>query len=267
MAKLFWAWFTAVVRERHALTEVARQDFRSRYLGSRLGMVWAFVNPAVQIGIYWLIFAVGFRTHAIGGVPYVAWLTAGIVPWFFMAEIINASTTAITGHRYLVNKVAFRVSMLPVIKVTNAMVIHGIFLIIMLAITSAFGFYPDVYDLQILYYIAAGVTLSVGIGWITSSVNVYMRDVEQAVQILIQLLFDVTPIFWSITMIPGRWQWLLELNPFFYVTQGYRDAVLYRQWFWNNPSQSVYFWCVAVAVFVVGGMVFHRLRASFADML
>jgi lipopolysaccharide transport system permease protein/teichoic acid transport system permease protein len=123
------------------------------------------------------------------------------------------------------------------------------------------------YWLQIGYYLIATVILLLGISWITSSVVIFFRDLSQLVSMAIQFGFWLTPIFWMLSMIPVKFQWLFKLNPAYYITQGYRDALINHIWFWEKPLETLQFWIITVIFFALGAIVFRKLRPHFADVL
>lgn len=105
-------------QSRRLIWKLAKNDFKKRYAGSYLGMVWAFVQPVVTVVMYWIVFDRVFDTRSqlvAGGVevPYVLYLTAGLVPWFYFNEALTNGTTALLEYNYLVKKVVFKISILP----------------------------------------------------------------------------------------------------------------------------------------------------------
>ena len=117
---------------RELIWKLAKNDFKKRYAGSTMGRVWAFVQPVVTVAMYYCVFELIFQTRAklaAGGIeaPYVLWLTAGLVPWFYFSEAIGGGTSALIEYNYLVKKVVFKISILPIIKVIAATFIHVFF--------------------------------------------------------------------------------------------------------------------------------------------
>ena len=109
--------------------------------------------------------------------------------------------------------------------------------------------------------------LALGLGWAVSALNPFMRDVGQIVSVVLQIGFWATPIFWDINMMPSKLQIVLKLNPMFYIVQGYRESFIYFLPFWKHPFQTLYFWIVAVAIFVIGALIFKKLKPQFVDVL
>ena len=137
----------------------------------------------------------------------------------------------------------------------------------MMSMYIIYGYEPTLYWLQMFYYLFSAIMLLLGISWITSSVVIFFRDLGQLVSMSIQFGFWLTPIFWSLTMVPEEYRWLFELNPAHYITQGYRDALINHVWFWEKPMEALLFWGITLAFFALGAIVFRKLRPHFADVL
>lgn len=265
--KRLLSFFLELIQSRHLIWQMIRQDVRNRYLGSYLGMLWAFVQPAVTILIFWFVFEVGFKSVPVANVPFILWLVAGIIPWFFIADAVSSATTSIMESPFLVKKVVFRVGILPLIKVGAALMVHSFFLVMMLGMFAWYGYAPTIYYLQLPYYLLASVVLAVGISWLTASLVIFLRDIGQLVGMALQFGFWLTPIFWSLQMVPERYHPLLKLNPAYYIVEGYRNTMIYHTWFWEDGFMTGYYWLVAGSLFIGGMAVFRRLRPHFADVL
>lgn len=262
-----YRFFRDLVQNRRLLGDLVKNDFKSRYLQNYLGIFWAFVQPVATIVIFWFVFQVGFKAAPVQDTPFIIWLIAGMIPWFFMAEAWQSATNSILDNSFLVKKIVFRVAMLPIVKITSALIIHGFFVALMLSIFVAYGFTPSWYWLQIGYYLFASLVLLLGLAWITSSVVIFFRDLGQIVSMLVQFFFWLTPVFWMISMVPEQYRFWFELNPAYYITQGYRDALIDQVWFWEKPEQALMFWSITLVTFVLGALIFRKLRPHFADVL
>ncbi len=260
-----------MVKRRRLIWDLAKSDFRKRFVGSYFGVVWMFIQPVVTVLIYFFVFQMGFKNAPpIPGYPYVQWLIPGIVPWFFISEALNSGTGCLQEYNYLVKKVVFQVEILPVIKVISCLMVHVIFVLIMVAVFLLYGTFPKVSWLQIAYYSFAAMVFSLGIVYFTSAVNVFFKDMAQIVSIFLQVWMWVTTIMWDPAMFADHPAWLdrvLKLNPVWYVVNGYRDSMLTGNAFWERPGVTVYFWCVTAVLFLVGLKVFKRLRPHFSDVL
>lgn len=247
--------------------ELAKKDFQTRYVGSFLGVLWAFIQPAIQILIFWFVFQVGFKSTPIDNFPFILWLISAMIPWFFISDSILGATNSITDNSYLVKKVVFRVSFLPLIKIYSALWVHLFFIAVIFLMFSLYGYYPDIYNVQIIYYVLCISVLVLGVSWITSSLIVFLKDIGQVVGTLLQFGFWLTPIFYSIDIIPQKYILFMKLNPAYYIIQGYRDTFIYKVWFWEHPMLTAYFWIVAIILTIIGAVIFKKLRPHFADVL
>ncbi|WP_431029106.1 ABC transporter permease [Lysinibacillus sp. LZ02] len=253
--------------DRNIIMQLAKNDFKVKYLGSYLGVFWAFVHPITMILIYWFVFTVGFRTMPIDNVPFVLWLIAGIIPWFFISEATSSGSSAILDNSYLVKKVVFRVSVLPIIKIISALFIHIIFILIAFGVFLFYSYPITIYHLQVLYFLFASIALVYGISLITSSLIVFSRDIGQIVSVLLQFGFWLTPIFWSFAIVPFNLQLFFKLNPIYYIVEGYRNTFIYQRWFWEDPLLTIYFWVVTIIIIGIGTILFKKLRPHFSDVL
>jgi len=264
---LLLSFFTAILQNKKLLLSLIKNDFKQKYIGNFLGFFWAFIQPTATILIFWFVFQVGFKSQPVDNFPFILWLITGMLPWFYFAEGLANGTNSIMANNYLVKKIVFRVSLLPIIPLFSALIIHIFFIFFMFAMYLYYGYEPSIYWLQIFYYLFAISILLLGLSWITSSVVVFFRDIGQLVTMFIQFGFWLTPIFWSINTIPERYHWIINLNPIAYIIEGYRNSMIYHKWFWEDMNMTLYYWSITIVIFILGGLTFKRLRPHFADVL
>ena len=253
-------------RNRKLILKLGKNDFKTKYAGSYLGIFWAFVQPVVTVLVYWFVFQVGFRSMPVGNTPWVLYLVSGLVPWFFFSDAINGGTNALIEYNYLVKKVVFKISILPIIKIISAAFVHLFFLIFTVVLFSCYERFPDLYTLQIFYYSFCVFILVLGICYATCSIVVFFRDLTQIINIFLQVGVWLTPIMWQLDMV-GKLAWIFKLNPLYYIVNGYRDALVNKVWFWQHSFMTIYFWMFAMVLFGVGAMIFKKLKIHFADVL
>ena len=259
-------------QNRQLIWKLAKNDFKTRYAGSYLGIVWAFVQPVITVLLYWFVFTVALPARAVAvkgdiNIPYILWLIAGIVPWFFFSEALSNGTGALLEYNYLVKKVVFKISILPIIKIISALFVHAFFLLFTVGLFACYGYYPDLYTLQIFYYSACMFIFVLGLCYITCSIIVFFRDLGQIISIVLQVGIWATPILWNITTLPERLRIVFKLNPINYIVEGYRDSLIDKIWFWENFYSTAYFWILTMCVFAFGAIIFKRLKIHFADVL
>lgn len=255
-------------QSRHLIWKLAKNDFKKRYAGSYLGAVWAMAQPVVTVLMYYFVFDVIFDNKGgEAGVPFVLFLTAGLVPWFYFSESLNTGTMALLEYNYLVKKVVFKISILPIIKVIAATFIHLFFVGILLIVSIAYGFYPSIYTLQLIYYSLCLFVFVLALNYTTCAIVVFFKDLSQIINIALQIGMWATPILWNLDAINSKWVFILKLNPLVYIVNGYRSAIYKQEWFFWDFYSTMYFWIVTVILFGIGALIFKRLKVHFADVL
>ena len=256
-------------QNRKLVLSLAKNDFKTKYAGSYLGIVWAFIQPIVTILVYWFVFSVGLKAVTVSDYPFLLYLVSGIVPWFFFQDALNGGTNALIEYNYLVKKVVFKISILPIVKIISALFVHVFFVVFALILCACYGYTPSLYTLQIIYYSICTFLLVLGLVYATSAIVIFFRDLTQIISIFLQVGVWLTPIMWDINMLSSH-PWLIKLfklNPMYYVVTGYRDSMLGHVGIWNHASWTIYFWVVTILLFGLGSVIFKRLKPHFADVL
>ncbi len=255
-------------QNRELIWKLSKNDFRSKYAGSYMGIVWAFVQPVVTVLVYWFVFTIGGRApQGEGSYPFVLWLIVGIVPWFFFSDALGQGTSALLSYQFLVKKVVFKISILPIIKIISAFFIHVFLVAITMLLLILNGYYPSLYWIQVIYFSGCAFLLVLGMSYVTCSVVVFFRDLGQIISIALQVGVWITPIMWKLDSLSRPMQILFKLNPVYYLVDGYRMALLDHMWFWQHFYSTAYFWIFTVVMFLFGALVFKRLKIHFADIL
>ncbi|MCR8745457.1 ABC transporter permease [Romboutsia lituseburensis] len=254
-------------RSKKLILNLAKNDFKTKYAGSYLGVFWAFVQPVITVLIYWFVFQVGFKSAPVDDFPFVLWLVSGIVPWFFFSDALANATNSLIEYSYLVKKVVFKISILPLVKNISALFVHIFFVGFMISLYIIYEKYPTVHVIQLAYYSFCTFCLSLSLSYATSAIIPFFKDFGQIINIFLQIGMWMTPIMWSYDMIAPQYQWILKLNPMYYICQGYRDTLIEHVWFWNRYNQTIYFWVVVVVLFGIGFVLFKKLKPHFSDVL
>lgn len=260
---------------RRLIWKLARNDFKKRYAGSYLGIIWAMVQPVVTVLMYWFVFEnfMGAKAQLLSNgvhIPYVLFLAAGLCPWFYFSEALTNGTTALLEYNYLVKKVVFKISILPIIKIIAATFIHLFFILVLLIVAALYGYFPTIYTIQLVYYSFCMFILVLGMSYTTCAIVVFFRDLSQIIAIALQVGMWATPILWNMSVLsdkPPIWNSIIKLNPLVYIVNGYRSSVCEKEWFFTDFYSTMYFWIFTVVVFGIGALIFKRLKVHFADVL
>lgn len=246
---------------------MAITEIRSKYVDTTGGLIWAVVHPLLVILVYWFVFSVGFKITPPGGAPFILVFLSGFIPWIIFSETLTGNANVIQANSHLATNTVFPTEILPVVRLLVSMVTHFVMLFVLLIIIFISDISFSIYNLQFLYYLFALTILILGLSWLLSSVNLFFRDTAHILQALLPLWFWLTPIVWFKEMIPQKYQWFLGLNPLVYIVEGYKKSFIHNSPFWEDTSAALYFWGVALVTFVIGGLIFRKLKPEFAEAL
>lgn len=253
--------------KRGAIYEVAKRDLEAQFKNTYLGMIWAFLQPMVFVITLWVVFTVGLRSNPGGEVPFVVYLISGMIAWQYFSTTFPSLTGVVQAHSFLVKKGDFNLALLHVAKLLAGLLPHFVLILVVIGVCWLHGLPPTLYCLQILYYLAGMVVLLLGLGWITSSTNVFIQDVGNIVGIIVQFGFWLTPIVWNVKIVDPKYQWIVHLNPAAYIVDGYRDSMIYHRAFWSKPYETAYFLLFTLIVLWIGSVVFRRLKPHFGEVI
>ena len=256
-----------IYNERKLIFSLAKNDFKTKYAGSFLGVIWAFIQPMITIVVYWFVFQVGLRAGRVVEYPYILWLMSGLVPWFFFSEALSGGTNALTEYSYLVKKVVFDINILPMVKVISSVFVHLFFVFIIMVLCCLYGYYPSAYSIQLIYYVFCSFVLVLGLSYMTSAVVCFFKDLSQIINIILQVGIWLTPIMWDINMLSPKLIFVFKLNPMYYIVDGFRNSLLGKVWITGKPLWTIYFWVITLFMFFIGTNLFRKLKVHFADVL
>ena len=248
--------------------QLVDNDLKSRYSGSAFGIVWAYIQPLVTILVFWYVYQIGFRNAPVNDVEFILWFIAAFIPWTFFNDGTVTSAHVMYEYSYLVKKIRFKVWQLPFIKVFSSLRIHLFFIIFLLGMYLLYGHTPNWTWANTIYYSFYISVLLVGNAFLNASLTVFIKDFGQLINILMQIGFWLTPIFWSDATMSESVLRVLKLNPMYYATTGYRQALIDHVWFWERPlAETFYYWVIAFLIVLLGTFVYRHLREHFTDLL
>ncbi|MGH7799256.1 MAG: ABC transporter permease [Thermodesulfobacteriota bacterium] len=247
---------------------MAIRDIRARYIGSFLGIFWSIIHPLTQLFIYYFIFSVVLKIKLgpeYGGTNFAIWLIAGLLPWMLFAEVVNRSPGAVLEQSSLITKMVFPSEILPLAHLAAALINHLIAVVIFIAFLMVFGYGMSFKILLILPYLLAIGIFALGISWMLSALNVFLRDIGQIIGVFMNIWFFLTPIVYPRELIPESFQRLYGLNPMLQAVEGYRVALLGKTDI--DTTGLSYLPLLGLATFALGGLIFKKLKPAFADVL
>jgi lipopolysaccharide transport system permease protein len=272
MAALQKSWHLLQVNFRHRdlIFDLILRDFKIKYIGSLLGRYWSFLHPLALIAMYSLVFAKVLKLKMDGPSfahpwAFTLYLCVGLLPWNAFSEMLLRGVGSFQENANLVKKVSFPKEILLTISIgsTSLPLLFSLSLYLLLLLLSGYGLslwalcVPLVFILQALFVYGLVLVLSVG--------NVFFRDIQQLIPIVLQLWFWATPLVYTADKVPAGLKWILYLNPYYYFASLYQQILFYQ----CAPQQSHLLLAVAAAVtsFGLGSVVYYRFCGLIADEL
>ena len=236
------------IQYKQQIFKLAKADLIKTYRGAALGWAWAIIKPAVTIFVYWFTFEIGLRAGKdVNGFPFFLWLISGVIPWFYMSDMITGGTECIRKYSYLVTKMKFPISTIPTFFSISKFMVHLVLLVIMIIIFMLMGYPPDIYLLQLPIYMLF----------------------SNLVKSLVTAVFWLSGIIWNINTIKDI-PWLnviLKLNPVTYLVEGYRNCFIHKTWIWESPKTLIAFLVITALLIIAAVWVYRRLRKEIPDVL
>lgn len=252
----------------YKMFKLATYDFITPFKDTYLGLLWIILNPLTQIGAYWFVFGMGIRGGAaVDGHPFLLWMLAGLVPWFYISSGITSGGVSIYGKSGILTKMKFPTSIIPTYT-TLTQLMNNIPVVILMFIIFAFNDYQaTIYYVQIIYYLFAATMFIIAFSLLNSALVMAMRDINKLIGTVMRFLFYMTPILWTVEKMPPKLREILLMNPILYITDGFRNSLLYNKWFWEDVNGTIYFWSFTLIVLIIGAIVHMRLRNRFSDLV
>ena len=247
---------------REMLSNLVRKDLKVRYKGSVLGFLWTFLNPLLQLVVYTIVFSTIMKVNID---KFYIYLFIGLIPWLFFATCIQAGSTSILMNKDLIKKIYFPRIILPISTVNSAFMnmFYSMIVVLLTILVSGIGFSKYVLLLplaMIMQYI-----LVLGMTFMFSALNVYFRDLEYILNIIVMIWFYLTPIVYKIEMIPEKFRFWFYLNPMTGIINFYRNILYYKRMPSFNAFGGILIY--GIIMIVIGYFVFEKLQKNFAEEL
>ncbi|MEZ9176649.1 ABC transporter permease [Vibrio kanaloae] len=253
---------------RYFILSSIRTEFRSRFARSKLGGLWMVLNPLAMVLVYALILS-QIMTAKLPEVStqyaYPIYLLSGVIGWTLFSEVLGRCLTIFIDNGNLLKKMSFPKLALPLIVIGSGLVNFTLMFIAMFSVFGVLGHIPyqALYWIPILVLITLG--LAVGIGLLFGVLNVFMRDVGQIMNVVLQFWFWLTPIVYMLTIVPAKYIWIMKLNPMTGLIMGYHNVLLYDK----SPDVNllVYPSVFAFITLSLAMIMFNKASEEMADVL
>ena len=268
IARDFLNFLRSVYVNNYMIRSMVYRNIRARYVGSFLGIFWTIIHPLTQLIIYYFIFSVILKVKLgpeFEGTSFAIWLVAGLLPWMFFAEVVTQSPGTVLEQSSLITKMVFPSEILPLTNLLAALINHLIGVVILIGFLLALGYGISLNILLIIPSLIATGIFALGISWMLSALNVFLRDIGQIIGVFVNIWFFVTPIIYPRHLIPESFQTLYSLNPMLHTVEAYRVGLLAKTDV--NVTGLSYILLLGFATFALGGFIFKKLKPTFADVL
>ena len=267
----------ADVRELYArrqlVADFAARELRARYKGSVAGFAWNFLNPLLQLLVYWLLFGVLLRirvVNAFGETPaygYAVFLFVGLLPWTFTASSIQGGAASVIANASLVKKVRLPLAVLPAATVLSNLVNFLLSLVVLGAVLVVAGVPPHATLAYVPLLLAVQVAMNLGFAYALAALSVFFRDVLHILGIALTLWYFLTPIIYPLEQFADRPReyLLLHLNPMTPLVTGYQRAIL--DGVAPELGWVAYSAALALALLVGGFALYRRSSGTFEEEL
>lgn len=258
-----WQWRKQVGRL--AVFELVK---KSR--GAVLSWAWFFVKPCMYIFCFWFALEVGLRAgaHSEGAPPYILWLCAGLLPWFFMQEMLGTGIDVLHRYPYLVNKIKFPLSAISTIYTTATMIVQLMLMGLLFLIYFLCGMQIDIYLIQVPILMFLMFVFWDMVSILFSQLSAISKDVANLMKALSTPFFWLSGVIFNVKAIPVDWiQVLLQFNPITFFVTSFRGAFYDKTWFWDDVGLCAGFGVVFLATLVMTVVVYKKFNEEVADVL
>jgi lipopolysaccharide transport system permease protein len=258
----------AAWRYRYFIVSSVRNELKSRFVRSRLGGLWMIIHPLAQVLIFALILS-EVLSAKLPGVnnkhAYALYLMAGTVAWSLFSDGLSRCLTLFIDNGNLMKKMAFPRICLPLIAAGAAVVNNLLLILAVFAVFAALGHWPGAHAGWLPVLLVITLVLSIGIGLVLGVVNVFVRDVGQVVPVVLQILFWLTPIVYTIDIIPASLRRWLEFNPMYPLVSSYQAVLVFdRAPDWRGLAVTA---VTGVVMLGLALLIFRRASAEMVDAL
>ncbi len=245
---------------------LAARDIAVRYKQTVIGILWAVIRPVLTMVVFTVVFGKLAKLPSEGAAPYALMVFAGLLPWQFFSTALSESSNSLISNANLISKVYFPRIIVPTATVIVAFIDLAISFLILVAMMAYYQFLPSWQILLLPVFVVIGFAASLGPGlWITA-LNVKYRDFRYVIPFLIQFGLYLSPVGFSSSVVPEKWQLLYYLNPMVGVIDGFRWCILGAEaaMDWRSVAISL---VVTSLLLIFGIRQFRKMERSFADLI
>lgn len=267
-----WMWvymqyIKTIYENIYLLVFLARETLSKVYDGAVLGILWTVIKPIMYITIFWFFFLVGIRRGAsVGEHEYLLFLFAGVMPWFYLTDIISNTTRIAYTNSSIFKNFNIPLVLFPIAEILSKFVFHMItmvFVMLFFILRGGRDYLPDIYYLNFIYYFITLFFFSTGVSYLVSGISFIIKDTRFYISATMQALFWITPVVWVAS---NNIETIEKIfNPLYYFLQGYRETMLYEVFFFDHGIYNLYIWIIIIFMNYFGIKLWYKLTPIILD--
>ncbi|CQR46201.1 Teichoic acid translocation permease protein TagG [Paraliobacillus sp. PM-2] len=270
--KSAWKVFKEQFQHFYLVRRLSLYELKNNNSNNYLGIAWEVINPLFQIGIYWFVFGYGIRQRSEMPVaenmtvPFINWMLAGMIIWLFFYQSIIQGSKSIYTRIKMLSKMNFPMSIIPNFVVFSRYYIHLVMLVITIIIMQMTGFTINLYYVQFIYFTIALFAFTFSLSLLMSTLSTIIRDIQMFLQATLRMVLYLSPILWNLDALPEKIQFIMKLNPLYYLIEGYRSSFFGLDWYMiTNWQYTLYFWGITLVIFILASILHVKFRRHFID--
>lgn len=260
-----FSFFRNLVKYRYLLYNLTLREIKSRYKQSVLGYFWIILNPFFQMLVMSFVFSFLIRIPTAFNIPYNLFVYSGLLPWTLLVSSITASTTSLVDNQSLLKQIYFPreiiVTAATLAKIYDFLLASSIFVVFLIyyhiPVTHIIIFIPLIILMQIFF--------SLGISFLLSAFNLFYRDVQYAINLVLLVWFYLTPVLYPVELFPSKYRFIFQFNPMSVFINAIRRAIFGGGGL--NYSSLAIALVLTFIIFQVGYLLFKKLEGLFADVV
>ena len=247
---------------RELLWNLANREITQRYKQSVLGYAWVILNPLFQLIVMSFVFDKVLKIPSLG-VPFILFLSAALLPWNLFTQSLTASSNALVGNSHLITKIYFPREILVYSTIISKLVDFFYSCLVLVFFLFIFRIPVTVYYLWLPLIFLIQLFLMAGISLIVAALNLFYRDIQYLLNLILLLWMYITPIMYPIEIIPMQYRFIMSLNPMAVIVNAYRQVLLSGK----DPNTGSLGIAAAVSliIFSLGFVLFKKMEGEFAD--
>ena len=257
------------IKYRKQIWKLAKNDLVKAYKGSVLGWLWAIIRPMITLTIYWFAFSFGLRSgQPVEGYPYFLWLMAGMIPWYYMRSLLSGGASCLRRYTYLITKIKYPIATIPTFVNISNFLTHILLVVFMMGLYILFGFMPTIYWLQIPLFMCMAFLFFNCWALFAGVISAISRDFLNLVRSVTLAFMWLSGIFYDVNSMSNELiRDIMLFNPITIIVNGFRNSLIYEQWFWETPVEMRNYLIVTSIMLILGVWAYKKLRKDIPDVL